>query len=924
MKPIRRVACCAVCDQRAALMLCMLLGLLAAIGCSDNNSQQISGQQFVQPEAGSVLRENDRSPQILDVRLVSNQCLSNQIQHAVDQLTQNLTQRGMTVEKSQAIDADADVNIVLGIVGHGGGFEEQLKNYQLSVAEKPESLLIAKPETDSKPTIVIAGSDRRGLAYGVWEASEAVRLSPPKSDPLAAIKEAQETPHLRVRSVTTQLFNKDVERAWYESEEYWHWFFGMLARNRFNNYSLTFGHNSNYMIPPYAWMFEVPEYPDVRVAGISDAEREQNLHAFRRIGEIAQEYGVEFTIGLWTQLPVVKVRVGLDYGESPVVNLPPGIQGGDYCAEGLRKLLELCPAISGVQLRMNLESGIPHEEQENYYKAQFQAIADCGRRVKLDLRYKSLSQETIDLAVDAGLDVNVSTKYWCEHMGLPFHPTWQDVAYSESRYGYGAMLHRPRNYSVTYRLWNVGTSRLLLWGDPSYASRFARSCTLGGGQGFEIFAPLANKGYGNQPGAWRIFADESQEHFRWEYERYWPFFLSFGRFGYNPNASHDIWEREFAARFGEAAPSFIKAFQSASQILPLITATTQFSANNWRFWPEMVTCMHLDAYRAIQPSDYSQFYAIAPFDSRQHWRGEGWGSKHSAFVEDAIAGNLNSKWTPIEVSNRLIEPRQIINDAYCEAYRLIDRKHPYHKEYQAIFTDLKVLGNLGCYHAFKKLAAVHLEFFRLTKDKDRLPLVWKYINYAAGRWDAIELITDGIYNDKMVFGFSREHNSDFPDRLQEHVGHWTDRNPEIEADIAFVAELLKKNGIEPTEHVGSIEDTVKRYPGETPLEQKPVITHKRIESVQPDDELKIVAHVESKEALRDVSVYYRPTDQTRPWKRKALSLTDAGSYEGAIPAGEVDPQFDFQYYLEARVAHGGTFWPDWQKETPYVVVLTGK
>ncbi len=444
---------------------------------------------------------------------------------------------------------------------------------------------------------------------------------------------------------------------------------------------------------------------------------------------------------------------------------------------------------------------------------------------------------------------------------------------------------------------------------------------MGGGQGFEIFAPLANKGYGNQPGEWRIFAEKSQEHFRWEYERYWPFFLSFGRFGYNPDASHNIWEREFTVRFGEASPSFIKAFQSASQILPLIPATTQFSANNWRFWPEMVTCMHLDAYRAIQPSDYSQFYAIAPFESRQHWRGEGWGSKHSAFVEDAIAGNLNSKWTPIEVSNRLIELARQTRRAYCDILRMTS---PRSAETNAILMDIDILSQLARFHAYKKLAAVHLEFFRLTNDKDRLPLVWKYINYAAECWRDAAATADRNYNDKMVFGFSREHNSDFPDRLQEHVGHWKDRIPEVEADVDFVAELLRKNEVEPTQRVGAVEDNVKRYPGETPLAQKPVITHERIEAVEPGRELKIVVRVESEEKLRDVSVYYRPTDQTRPWKRKALAKTEEGTYEGTIPAGEVDPQFDFQYYLEARVAHGGTFWPDWQKETPYIVVQTGK
>jgi hypothetical protein len=39
-----------------------------------------------------------------------------------------------------------------------------------------------------------------------------------------------------------------------------------------------------------------------------------------------------------------------------------------------------------------------------------------------------------------------------------------------------------------------------------------------------------------------------------------------------------------------------------------------------------------------------------------------------------------------------------------------------------------------------------------------------------------------------------------------------------------------------------------------------------------------------------------------------------------IPGSEIDSRFAFLYYLEARVAHGGTFWPDWQRETPYAIV----
>src|SRR5262249_16634467 len=157
--------------------------------------------------------------------------------------------------------------------------------------------------------------------------------------------------------------------------------------------------------------------------------------------------------------------------------------------------------------------------------------------------------------------VTVSFKFWCEHMGLPYHPTVADSHYRESRYSYGAALARPRSYRAVYQLWTVGSSRLLLWGDPEYAARFARSCQLGDGDGFEVFGPVSNKGYANEAGTWRLFADHSYEVGRWEHERSWYFYLAFGRLGYNPNANAEVWQRELRHRFGAAAADIESAYR---------------------------------------------------------------------------------------------------------------------------------------------------------------------------------------------------------------------------------------------------------------------------------------------------------------------------------------------------------------------------
>ena len=61
------------------------------------------------------------------------------------------------------------------------------------------------------------------------------------------------------------------------------------------------------------------------------------------------------------------------------------------------------------------------------------------------------------------------------------------------RHGYADMLRYPQRYKMHWRLWNGGTARVLLWGDPDYARRFVESTHLYDGDGFEVNEPLCTK-----------------------------------------------------------------------------------------------------------------------------------------------------------------------------------------------------------------------------------------------------------------------------------------------------------------------------------------------------------------------------------------------------------------------------------------------
>ena len=194
----------------------------------------------------------------------------------------------------------------------------------------------------------------------------------------------------------------------------------------------------------------------------------------------------------------------------------------------------------------------------------------------LDLRAKGLTAGEIQSALDTGVNFHVSTKYWMEQMGLPFHPMHINPKdQSNRRHSYADLLIYPRKYEVTWQLWTGGTSRVFLWGDPDYARRFIETTHLYDGAGFEVDEPLATKMEG-QPHDLAPFAllKPSARYYDYEFERYWHFFQVFGRLGYNPQTPSEVWDHEFARRFGaEAGPLLEKALHRASWILPRIIAS---------------------------------------------------------------------------------------------------------------------------------------------------------------------------------------------------------------------------------------------------------------------------------------------------------------------------------------------------------------
>ncbi|MBI3696955.1 MAG: hypothetical protein HY238_19245, partial [Acidobacteria bacterium] len=138
----------------------------------------------------------------------------------------------------------------------------------------------------------ITGADPRGLMYGLLEAADQIREH-------GQLVPAQGAPATPMRGIRYFLHNRELESDWYYSRDYWQEFLAMLARNRFNRFNLVFAHQTNYLAPPYLFWLDIPEFPQVRVPGLTAGEQRRNLEMLRFISQTTEDHGIDFTLGIW-------------------------------------------------------------------------------------------------------------------------------------------------------------------------------------------------------------------------------------------------------------------------------------------------------------------------------------------------------------------------------------------------------------------------------------------------------------------------------------------------------------------------------------------------------------------------------------------------------------------------------------------------
>ncbi len=665
--------------------------------------------------------------------------------HGIEILTNALKKANIRVVTVKSLEEATTSQAFLIGTSQNKTIKGLIESGELNLAQKKESLAIKKIRRAGKDMLVIAGSDDRGLLYALTDAARQVEMAGKGTAITNAVAEVSESSQVPVRGMIVFLHNEADEKDWYYSKDYWKAYFEMLAANRWNSFNLVFSHQTGYLAPMYPFHVSVESHPEVKVEGLTDEQRQKNLDMLKYITSTAKEYGLDFTLSVWQQIAWANAHSVAGDSQTNSVSGYTVENMTDYTYHALKKLLNECPGITGLQLRMNYESGVDFDFQTAFFSdAVFRAAKESGRHVLIELRDIGLLRETQEAAMATGLPLRVSHKYWAEDLMFPYHPPKFMHTYT-----YADWLKYPRETDHIYQVWSLGSHRVLQWGDPEFVRRFAPTTTFEGAVGFEICAPLSQKGFGNNTGAFRIFEDKSREYYRWEFQRYWSFYSLFGRLTYNANGSDDFWTGELAKRFGaEAAKPIAGMYQSGSKIIPKILAVAIANINMY-VWPEKDMGGLINYYMTLKPFDPAIY------------------SGFQEYVDDVLAGRTKGKTNPEQLANQLEALAQETEQFTDVAKPLVPKGN---KEFWATEKDFRILSGMARYFSHKIRVAVALNFFYKTGDVSQLQLAIKHGEAGLEIWRQLSKVADEIYSDNLIFG-------------PGSVGHWKDNIAFVEHDL---------------------------------------------------------------------------------------------------------------------------------------------
>jgi hypothetical protein len=368
-----------------------------------------------------------------------------------------------------------------------------------------------------------------------------------------------------------------------------------------------------------------------------------------------------------------------------------------------------------------------------------------------------------------------------------------------------------------------------------------------------------------------------------DFEKYLYTYRLWGRLLYDPEARPDAWQRLLDTQYGPAAPAVERALAAASRVLPLVTTAHMPSAANNNYWPEMYVNMSI--VDASHPEPYGdtpapkRFGTVSPLDPQLF-------SGVDEFADELLTRQPSGRYTPADVASALEDLARDAAEQLAQAHaKARNRADP---AFRRVALDTAVQIDLGRFFALKLRAAVLYALFERTGDPQALARAVEIYGSARQAWARLVDQTEGAYADDVTFGigwFQR--------------GHWRDRLPAIDRDIAAMQQKLTAAASSEARR-GLMDAAIGR-----PARPHTHVRHTPPASFRRGQALSI--ELAAPDPPAGIRLRYRHINQAEPW-RTAPMERQRDQHRATIPADYTDSAFPLQYYFELFNTQSSTVW----------------
>ncbi len=728
----------------------------------------------------------------------------------------------------------------------------------------------------SPHSITVSGSDPVGTMYGCYELADLLGMR--GWDVFSQSMPIRKSPDVEFRAVNPFLtlpYEEHWDEWWFLQEDYWEGYLDTLSRARFNwidlhgMYDIETTHFPNL----FAYFVTSERFPDV---GVEPELAKRNLDMLKKVMKMARARGIKFAI--------MSYHTGWKDGQGlrEYTSEDSELNIAAYTSEAVHKMIEECPLLEMVGFRIG-ESG----RKGYFFKGSYiPAIRGAAREVGLYTRsWGAKKKDILEIGEEFPGRFSVEIKYNGEHLGPPYIIAGGRMEHKHS-YSYQDYYSYPKNYEIIYQIRTNGTLRVFPWCNPVFAARAVKDSTLGGARGFSL-EPM-NAYYPKND--YRHPEGSKYAWYTWQYERDRMFYNAWGRTAYDLDTAEDeeLWRYLFAESgySKKCSESLYDALWWSSLIVPDCQNAYCIGPDHRQHAPELELGGTVEDWAGWLPFDTQNIQPCKEFAYRQ------------------VKKEYSARKTPIQMAD-------IILDECSKARNYLAKANVKEGGDMAGCIDLareiEMTTYLGEFYAHKLKAAAYLALMKEANDVSLADKVRGELAKSHNAWRRLAKIGD-------------EHYKPFVDTLRMKTTEysWQNRNQELAEDYRALNEVINQ--------INESEKTCKA-PVVLPLacdtENTPTIrkVDHSVKNREGENAKTVVIECEVGNAHAEtvVAVRAKPFPSETAWKVYPMQRHKDGAYTCELVSGPEGIMWCVEV-VDSETGCG-SLWPDFRKETPYIVVM---